>query len=74
MNPKLITLLPSAFKAISGFFAKHKEWSTKKKIAMFTALPLAVVLMAASAHFFGWDIVVLVVDKLIELLNAASEV
>jgi hypothetical protein len=55
-------------------WAAHKEWSAKKKIAVYILAPVSIVAVALTIKFGGWDTAVLAVQLITETLEAFATV
>lgn len=69
----LITLLPNLVKSAFGVWEKSKEWSAKKRIAMFVLVPVSIVAVTLVVKYAGWDNALLATELITEMLQVFSE-
>ena len=64
----LISSFRGIFTGVFKLWGKAKEWSAKKKMALFSLIALVVVVTPVSIYFIGWDQTVLAFQIVNDLL------
>lgn len=70
----LIRLIPNMITAGAKLWATHKEWSAKKKIAIYTLAPVSLIVFTLVVKYAGWENAAMAAQLITEMLEAFATV
>lgn len=70
----LIRMIPNMIAAGAKLWETHKEWSAKKKIAVYALAPVSLIVFTLVVKYAGWENAAMAVELLTEMLEAFAAV
>ena len=69
----LIRIIPNLVSAAAKLWTTHKEWSTKKKIAVYAIAPISLIVFTLVVKYAGWENAAMAAQLITEMLTAFAE-